>query len=84
MAGRKETHISKAHTTEEIGDFWDKNSLDDVWDKTHEVSFEVRAQRRHRITIDPEVYEKLETQSHIRGVAPETLVNLWLKERLQT
>lgn len=49
MADYKEpnqTHISKAYTIEEIGDFWDKNSLDNFWDETLEVSFNVQV-RRH-------------------------------------
>lgn len=48
-----------------------------------EVEFEVRAQRRRRVTLDPEVYAKLEGQARSRGLLPETLVNLWLAERLQ-
>lgn len=75
--------ISKAGTLEEIGDFWDSHSLADYWDQTHEVDFEVRAQRRRRITIAPEIYARLEALARRRGVLPETLVNLWLSERLQ-
>jgi hypothetical protein len=76
------TNISQAATIEEIADFWDSHSLDDYWDETHEVEFEVRAERRRRITIDPDVYARLEAQARVRGVLPETLVNLWLVERL--
>lgn len=54
----------------------------DYWDQTHEVEFEVRAERRRRITLDPEVYARLEAQARVRGLLPETLVNLWLAERL--
>ena len=46
------THItgtSKAHTLEEIADFWDTHSLADYWDQTHEVQFEVRAERQPRV-----------------------------------
>lgn len=75
--------ISKAATLEEIGEFWDSHSLADYWDQTYEVEFEVRAQRRRRVTLDPEVYAKLEGQARSRGLLPETLVNLWLAERLQ-
>lgn len=78
------TSVSKARTPEDIGAFWDEHSLDEYWDQTHEVTFELRAQRRRRITLDPDVYAQLEKQAHVRGVLPETLVNLWLKERLQT
>jgi hypothetical protein len=75
------TGISKAHTLERVADFWDTHSLADYWDQTHEVKFEVRAERRRRITLDPDVYTFIEAQAHKRGVSPETLVNLWLAER---
>ncbi len=76
------TSISKARTVEEIGEFWDTHSLADYWDQTYEVEFEIRAKRRRRITLDPEVYAQLEVQARTRGLLPETLVNLWLAERL--
>ncbi len=76
------TSISKARTLEEIADFWDTHSLADHWDDTHEVEFEVRAERRRRITLDPDVYAQIEAQARVRGVLPETLVNLWVAERL--
>jgi hypothetical protein len=76
------TPISGARTPEEIGEFWDSHSLADYLDETHDVEFEVRAKRRRRVTLDPEVYAELETEARARGVLPETLVNLWLAERL--
>jgi hypothetical protein len=77
------TSISKAQTLEEIADFWDTHSLADYWDETYEVEFEVRAKRRRRITIVPEVYEQVETRAREDGILPETLINLWIVERLQ-
>jgi len=78
----RKSSISKATTTEEIADYWDNHSLDDHWDQTHEVEFEVRAQRPHRITVNPEIYERLKEQAQSQGVTPETLVNRWLSEHL--
>lgn len=78
------TSISKARTPEEIADFWDAHSLADYWDQTHEVEFEIRAKRRRRVTLDPQVYTRIEAQARARGILPETLVNLWLAERLQS
>jgi hypothetical protein len=75
--------LSRASTIEEIGDFWDTHSLADFWDQTHEVEFKVRAQRRRRVTLAPEVYAKVEEKARESGVQPETLVNLWLAEKLQ-
>ncbi len=77
------TSISKADTIEGIGEYWDTHSLADHWEETHEVEFEVRAQRRHRVVIEPELYQRVETQARQRGVQPETLINLWISERLQ-
>ena len=79
----QQTSISKARSLEEIADFWDTHSLADYWDQTHEVEFEIRAKRRRRVTLDPEVYAQVEAQARERGILPETLVNLWLVERLQ-
>ncbi len=77
------TSISKAYTLEEIAAFWDTHSLDDYWDQTHEVEFEVRVKQGHRVTLDPDVYTQIRAAARDRGVMPETLVNLWLVERLQ-
>lgn len=77
------TSISKARTLDEIAEFWDTHSLADYWDQTHEVEFEVRASRR-RVALDPELYAQVEAQAKSRGVRPETLINLWVAERLKT
>ena len=77
------TSISKANSLKEIADFWDTHSLSDYWDQTREVEFEVRAMRRRRVTLDPDVYAQIKDHARIRGIMPETLVNLWLSEKLQ-
>ena len=79
----KQTSISHADSPEEIAQFWDIHSLDDCWDETHEVAFELRAQQRRRITLDPELYGKIEAQTRQRGISPETLANIWLAERVR-
>ena len=78
------TGISKAQTLEEIAEFWDTHSLADYWDQTHEVEIEVRAERRRRVTLDPDLYSRVEALARLRGVMPETLVNLWIAERVAT
>jgi len=77
------SNISQAKTLEEIGEFWDTHSLDDYWKETREAEFEVRAERKRRITVEPKIYKELEAEARVRGVVPETLVNLWLAEKLQ-
>ena len=76
------TSVSQSRTLDEIGEYWDTHSLDEYWDKTREVEFEMTAQRRRRVIVEPQIYKELETEARLRGVVPETLVNLWLAEKL--
>jgi hypothetical protein len=72
-------------TIEEAAEFWDTHSLADYWDLTEEVEFNVDLQRRrYLVALAPELAEKLATVAHKQGLSTETLVNLWLSERLQT
>jgi hypothetical protein len=78
------TSISKASTYEEIGEFWDTHSLADYWDQTYEVEFEVRIPRRHRVSIDAEAFDRITEEALHRGITSETLINLWIAERLRS
>ena len=82
LSEHDKTSISKATTIEGIAEFWDTHSLADYWDQTREVDVEVLAQQRRRVVIDPEVYERLAQLARKRGLHPETLINMWLAERL--
>lgn len=79
----KRTEISEANSVKEIAAFWETHSLADYWEKTKPAHFDVRAVRRRRVTLDPDVFAQIEALARKRGVMPETLVNLWLSERLQ-
>jgi len=68
---------------EAAAEFWDTHSLVDYEDQLQEVDIEVRAQRRRRVTLAPEVWKRIVSQAHIRRISPETLVNVWLMERAQ-
>lgn len=81
---KNKSSVSKAQSIGEVADFWDEHSLADYWEETEEVDFEVRATQRRRITVAPELYDELEAQAKARGILPETLLNLWLSEKLQT
>jgi hypothetical protein len=69
---------------EEAAEFWDNHDLANYWDLTEEVEIKVNLQRRrYLVSIDPELAEKLAVEAHRRGLSTETLVNLWLNEKLQ-
>ena len=66
---------------EEAAEFWETHSLGEYWGDTEEADVDVRARRRRRVTLAPEVWERVVHQARLMGVSPETLVNLWLLER---
>lgn len=78
-----ESSISKARSMGEIADFWDTHSIDDYWDQTKEVTFEIRAPRRRRISLDSAIYSSLEALARARGIQAETLANLWIAEKIK-
>ena len=69
---------------EEAAEFWDVHDLADYWDLTEEVDVDVNLQRRrHLVALTPELVDKLAEEAHKRGISAETLINLWLSEKLQ-
>jgi CopG antitoxin of type II toxin-antitoxin system len=69
----------------EAAEFWDNHDLADYWDLTREAHFEVDIERRTFLTaLEPELAKKLATRAHQQGVTTETLINVWLTEKLAT
>ena len=75
--------ISRADSYEAIGEFWDTHSSADYWDQGYDVEFEICVPRRHSVNIEAEAFERIATEARHRGVTSETLINLWLAERLR-
>jgi len=76
--------LSKAKSYKEIGDFWDTHDLSDFWDKTKQAEFDVDIESE--ITyypLDKTLSEQIQAIALRRGVSADTLINLWLQEKLQ-
>ncbi|SRR5713226_7396051 len=70
-------------TLEEAGDFWDTHDLGNYWDQTGEAAMSFRLKRkRHLFSIEPALARKLHAAAVARGVSPETIANLWLRQAL--
>ena len=68
---------------EEAGAFWDTHDLADYWDQTEEVPASFRLKRRrHLLAIEQGLARQLHAAAEARGVSPETIANLWLREML--
>ncbi len=68
---------------EKAAEFWDSHDLVDYWDFTREAHFEVDMQRHLFLTaLEPELAKKLVACARKQGVSTETLINVWLAEKL--
>lgn len=76
--------LSHATSYKEIGEFWDRQDLSEVWDKTKETAFDVNIESEITYyAVDRRLSEQLETLAQKRGVTADTLINLWLQEKLR-
>ncbi len=69
---------------EEAAEFWDRHSLADYWDQTQEVEIEVQAPRRQWIPLASDLANKTAEKARQEGVSLETLVNIWVAEKLKS
>ena len=71
--------VSKASSPEKMGEFWDKHDFTEFDDpNARDVEFNITV----AIPIEPDLLSDLEELAHMRGIRVETLVNLWLKEKV--
>ncbi len=75
--------LSHSSSYQEIGEFWDTHDLGDYWDRTETAEFEVDI-RSSAIyyPVESDLAAKLNSAAGRRGVSAETLLNLWLQEKM--
>ena len=70
--------ISKADTLEKMGEFWDTHDFTDFDTDAPDVEFKITC----AVPVELDLFSLVEKQARRRGVNVETLVNLWLQEKL--
>jgi hypothetical protein len=78
MDTSKLSSISKAITDEKIGEFWDGHDFTDFDTDAPDIEFEVA----YSVPLEVGLFSEIEKQAQQRGVKVETLVNLWLRQKL--
>jgi hypothetical protein len=81
--GEHRASISGGRSYREIGEYWDSHSAGDLLDDSRRVEVEVDIKSKtHYYPIEQNLSRKIEHLAHERGVSAETLVNLWVQEKL--
>lgn len=82
--GENKSSISHATSYQEIGEYWDTHDLAEVWEQTEPADFEVDLQSEQiYYRIDRELADQVIALAQARGISAETLLNLWVQEKLQ-
>lgn len=75
--------ISNAGSYQEMGEFWDRHDLGEVWDHTEAVEFLVNiTSERKYFALDIDMSNRVSKIARTHGISPETLINLWVQEKL--
>ncbi len=81
---RSKSSISQASSYAEIGEFWDTHELTEHWAQTKPIDFEVELQSETTYyALENGLSSRVRELAHQRGVSAETLLNLWIQEKLQ-
>jgi len=81
---RGKSSVSEAKSYREIGDFWDTHDLSDFWDQTKRVDFDVNIESEITYySLDKRLAEEVQSIAQRRGVSADTLINLWVQEKIQ-
>ena len=81
---KNRSSLSKAQSYKEMGEFWDSHDLTDYWDQTKPVEFEVEIESDATyFPVETSLSAKLVSLAQRRGVSPETLLNLWIQEKVR-
>lgn len=78
---KNKSSVSKADSYEAIGNFWDEQDFADVDNLAEpDVVFEIQ----DTVRIEAELLNNLQKVAASQGVSIETLINLWLQEKLHS
>jgi len=78
MDANKTSSHSHATTLTDMGAFWDTHDFTEHDTDAPDILFTIA----RTIQIEAELLTALEQQARLRGVSVETLVNLWLQQKL--
>ena len=81
---KPKTSMSRAGSHKKIAEFWDTHDLSDFWGKTRATDFQVDIQSEVTYySLDKTLSRKVQSVARNRGISADTLINLWIQEKLQ-
>jgi hypothetical protein len=77
------TSLSHSTNLADLAEFWDTHDATEFDAQTEPVAMQFAlAQRHHYVAIDPDLLFSVRRMAQARGLSAESLINLWLQERV--
>jgi hypothetical protein len=81
---KNKSSISKAENYREMNDYWDSHDLSDHWEEGKDVNFIVDITSEVTYcALERDLSERVRKAARRHGVSSDTLVNMWLQNRLE-
>ena len=81
---RNRSSISKAGSYRDIGEYWDTHDLSEVWERTKKVRFDVQIESEAvYYPVEKGLSQEIRMIAKKRGVSSDTLINLWIQQKVQ-
>lgn len=75
--------LSQGQSYQEIGEYWDNHDLGEVWEQTEPADLVVSGHAKTTYyAVESTLSHKLHAVAQQRGVSAQTLLNLWLQEKV--
>ncbi len=79
---QSKSSVSNAGTYQEIGSFWDDHDATEFGGQTNaEFDVNIKSHRRY-FPVDSRLSLKIKDVAKQRGISEETLLNLWIQEKV--
>lgn len=79
------SRISKVASYKEMGEFWDTHDAMDFFEKGKEVSMDINIESETTyFAVENTLSERLQKAAKKHGVSSDTLINIWLQEKLES
>ena len=83
MVESNSKHIPKFSSIDELVEFFETHDLGEYWDQMPEAHFDIDIKRRtHIFAIDEDLADRLTEVAKAKRIPSETLINVWLREKL--
>jgi len=80
---RVKSTVSKTSSYVQMGEYWDKHDLSDVWENTEKTDFDFIAESQVTyFAVERSLSEKLRSIVLAQGMSADTILNLWIQEKM--